>query len=106
VIAADVENPLARTPHADGRKAIVQDDWKVQFVGELCLVRRDPLGRVTRLALCRAQSMAIDNLHVKVAEKRDFVELALRDGVPQVITGDAKDIVEVCPRNASAPSPP
>lgn len=46
LIAADVENPLGLEPGGAGQEdVLVQPDWKTTLAGELCVVRKDMMGK-------------------------------------------------------------
>ena len=88
LIAADVENPLGLKPAAtEGNARLVQPDWNVQLEGELCMVRIDKTGKTERVALCRANSVAVAELRVELNGVREYVELASGKQGLQVVAG-------------------
>lgn len=68
LLAADMENPLGKTPSLKDDRLLVQKDWGVALAGELCLVRRTNEGKLiqvsaanTRAIRANAQEMQNDS---------------------------------------------
>ncbi|HUT75280.1 MAG TPA: heparinase II/III family protein [Armatimonadota bacterium] len=102
VVAADVENPLKLRPSRTQGRALVQPDWKVQFNGDLAMIRTDATGRPLCVALCGATSLRLADARVELAPNTPFVEIAFdpaagrawavagsADAVRAVTVGDA-----------------
>jgi hypothetical protein len=73
--AADVENPLGLEPAAtkEGGK-LMQAEWKLQLAGELCVVRKDKTGKLKRIVLCKANSVAVDDVRVYLKGIQQYFE--------------------------------
>jgi hypothetical protein len=77
VIAVDVDNPLRLEPAATAERAkLVQPDWQVRLGGEMCMVRKNKNGKIERIALCRAGSVAVAELRVELNGIQEYVEIA------------------------------
>jgi oligo-alginate lyase len=88
LIAADVENPLGLEPAGAGQDAVlVQPDWKTKLAGELCVVRKDKTGKIERIALCRANSLAVADTRVDLKGVQEFIELTFDEQGRRVVTG-------------------
>lgn len=75
LIAADVENPLRLKPAIAAKDAkLVLPEWKLQLVGELCVVRKDKTGKLKRITLCKANSVAVDDVRVELKGAQEFFE--------------------------------
>lgn len=86
-VAADVENPLNIKPVYEPRSALVQKESGLQLVGEICCIRRDVNGNVSRIALCRGRSVKIGKTSLELKEFVDFIEISLEDGRVKVLAG-------------------
>jgi hypothetical protein len=99
LVAADVENPLGLKPVVvDGQAKLVERDWRLQFQGELCMVRKGKTGSVQRLALCRARSLAVGDLRVELKGTQEYVEIALDERGWRVVSGPPDGVREVAGR--------
>ena len=75
LVAADVENPLGLEPAVNKAGAkLVQPEWKLQLVGELCMVRKDRTGKLKRIVLCKAGSVAVDDVRVDLKGRQQYFE--------------------------------
>ena len=63
-ILVDVEDPLGLNSRAEGQP-IMQTDWKVSLLGEMCLVRRDPVGAVQRIVVGRGKAIQVGDLAIQ-----------------------------------------
>ncbi len=68
--------------------AVIQRDHKIQLDGDLCLVRRDPQGRIVRVALACGRTLHADNLRLTLKKDDAFVEVSFADGKPRIATGE------------------
>jgi hypothetical protein len=111
-IAADVENPLGRTPAAGGGEAMVQSDWRVRFDGELLAIRVSREGAIERLAVSGGTVVEVGDVAVNLTDPTGFAEVtigkdgaALAAGRPEHLADvlrEGKSILRLRP--ASAPS--
>ncbi len=75
LIAADVENPLGLEPAVSKEgSTLVQPEWKLQLDGELCVVRKDKTGKLKRISLCKARSVAVDDVRVELEGIQEYIE--------------------------------
>jgi len=95
LVAADVEDRRSlRVPAPAGTTG--QQDAALRLEGELALVRWDATGRPQRVVLCRATSLAVGRMAVRVKRPVDCVELAFGEGRWRVVSGPP-DAVEITP---------
>jgi len=94
IVAADVENPLGATPSRAKDRVLAQQAAKLQLDGELCLVRRDRTGKVTRIALCRGTSLTVGDVCLKLKTAADLVEVRFDDGQRASVVAGKPDGVE------------
>ena len=99
--ADDADDALEIGPPAEEEKGIVQKDWKLRFDGELCLIRRDKDGRITRVVVCRPKSLTIGDLVIKLKETTAFIELTLDRETVTVVSGKREDIQEITSKGRS-----
>ncbi|MCF7854213.1 MAG: heparinase II/III-family protein [Candidatus Pacebacteria bacterium] len=96
LVAADVENPLGLTPCPGmSGKALVQPDWRVQVNGELCMIRRNAGGDVTRIALCKGTSVNVDKLVLDLSGKPEFFEIVSGAEGWRVVAGPAEALQRI-----------
>ena len=81
LIAADVENPLGLSPSIAQNRALVQSAWDVELDGEMCLVRRNPDGRVERIVLGKGRSLRVGDVVLKLNKGADFIPACWSNGV-------------------------
>jgi len=75
LVAADVENPLRLEPAVAKEDAkLVQPEWKLQLAGELCVVRKDKIGKPKRIVLCKASSVVVDDVRVELKGIQEYIE--------------------------------
>jgi hypothetical protein len=77
IIAADIADPLNRTPSLAQDKMMIQPDWGVRTDAELVIVRRDAQGRIIHIAMCRGRVLEAGELST---ESETLVEYAERGG--------------------------
>ncbi len=92
IIAADVENPMGLTPGWHETAMIVQKDSGLRFQGELCWVRWDAEGRISRIAVCRGQSISVGTVTIELKEKTDFMEIRFEDNRAEVVAGPRQSV--------------
>ncbi len=89
LISMDVENPLGRKPAAG---TVVQKDWGLRTDAELCIVRKNAYGKVSRIAICKGTFLEVGGAAIKLKGKPDLVEIAIEHGRTQVVSGDPNDL--------------
>ena len=92
LIAADVENPMDLTPTWQETAMMVQKDAGIKFQGELCWVRWNADGRLSRIAVCRGQSVSIGTVTIGLKKKTDFIEIRFGDNRAEVVAGPQQNI--------------
>ena len=95
IVAADAENPLGLVPSRAKDGAIVQKKHKLRLDGELCLVRTDAAGKVTRIALCRGRGVRSGDVELNLKQETDFIEVRLEGENAVVASGNRDSIREV-----------
>lgn len=60
LLAADVENPLGKTPSLNDDGVLVQQEWGVAMAGELCLVRRTHEREVIHVSAANTAAVRVD----------------------------------------------
>lgn len=94
-VSADMENPLVRTPVYDAHNALVNDDWNLRLVGQMCFVRRDALGRIERIALCKGTSVRVGSVSLDMKHETDYIEIAFNPSGPQTVSGDPAGVKNI-----------
>ncbi len=89
LVSMDVENPLGIKP-ATG--IAVQRDWGLRTDAELCLVRKNAYGKVSRIVVCKGSFLEIDGTSVRLKNKPEFVEIAVERGQLKVVSGDPNSV--------------
>ena len=92
IIAADVENPTGLSPGWDETAIMVQKDRGIRFRGELCWVRWDADGRISRIVVCRGQSFSTETATIGLKEKTDFIEIHFDDNRTKVVAGPQENV--------------
>lgn len=92
---ADVENPLALRPAFSKANALVNKESGLTCRGQMCLVRRDPDGRVTRIALFGGREVALGGTSLSLHKEVDFMEVAIDDRGWKVVSGDRESISDL-----------
>jgi len=73
-IAVDAENPKGWQPAWQPNRRILQAEWKVALAGELAWIRLDQNGRPQRIAIGKAQNIAVGEVQIPLVEKNEFAE--------------------------------
>jgi len=92
IIAADVENPMGLTPGWHETAIMVHDHMDVEFQGELCWVRWDAGGSVSRIAICRGRSISIETVAIGLKTRTDFIEAHFDENRVKIVTGPQKNV--------------
>jgi hypothetical protein len=92
IIAADVENPMGLSSGWDETAIMVQKDRGIRFRGELCWVRWKADGRMSRIVVCRGQSISTETVTIGLKEKTDFIEIHFDDNRAKVVTGPQENV--------------
>jgi hypothetical protein len=92
IIAADVENPMGLTPGWQETATVVQDDTHVRLKGELCWVRWGADGSVSRIAICRSQSISTETVTIGLKAKTDFIEAHFDENHAKIGAGPQKNV--------------
>jgi hypothetical protein len=96
LIAADAENPLGLEPAVAGESAkLMQPDWKFELEGELCVVRAGKDGTIEWIALCKAGSVAVQDISVKLKGIQEYIEIAFEQQDWRVLSGSPDAVQEV-----------
>ena len=93
LVAVDVENPLGRAPSRAKDAVFVQKERQLRLDGELCMVRWDAAGNVSRIALCRGRALRVGNVALKLKQVGEFLELRLGKDRAAVVAGD-RELIE------------
>jgi hypothetical protein len=101
LIAADVENPMGVTPVWQETAMMVQKDAGIKFQGELCWVRWNADGRLSRIAVCRGQSVSIGTVTIVLKKKTDFIEIRFGANRADIVTGPQQNIAFIRINNRS-----
>ena len=101
LIAADVENPMGVTPGWQETAMMVQEEAGLRFEGELCWVRWNADGRLSRIAVCRGQSVSIGIVTIGLKKKTDFVEIRFDDYRADVVAGPKQNVAFIKINNRS-----
>lgn len=88
LLSMDVENPLGRKPAAG---VAVQKDWDLHTDAELCLVRKNAYGRISRVVICRGSFLEIGDTSIKLNGKPEFTEIAIEGGKTRMLSGNPDD---------------
>ncbi len=90
LVLMDAENPLGRKPAAG---IAVQKDWKLRTDAELCLVRRNAYGKISRIVICKGSFLEIGETSIKLKGKTDFIEITIENGKPIAVSGDQSALI-------------
>ena len=106
VVAADVENPRKLTPSRAADGALVQKDWQLRLDGELCMVRRNAAGKVSRIVLCRGKSLGVGKISLTLKDGAEFVEVRFDGrGVPMIASGSRELVADIRVNDVSVLKP-
>ena len=83
---------MGLTPGWDETTVMVQKDTGIRFKGELCWVRWDADGRMSRIVVCRGQSISTETVTIGLKAKTDFIEIRFGDDLAEVVTGRQEDV--------------
>lgn len=89
LVSMDVENTLGLRP-ATG--IAIQRDWGLRTDAELCMVRKNAYGGVSRIVICKGSFLQVGDTSIKVKGKPEFVEIAIERGEMKVISGNPEDV--------------
>ncbi|MBL7189518.1 MAG: heparinase II/III family protein [Phycisphaerae bacterium] len=92
IIAADVENPMGLTPDWQETAVMVPDGTDVRFRGELCWVRWDSDGSVSRIAICRGQSISTETVSIGLKVITEFIEVHFDDNHAKIVAGSQENV--------------
>ncbi|MGQ9455465.1 MAG: heparinase II/III domain-containing protein [Armatimonadota bacterium] len=91
VVAVDAED-VSRGGLMYGKgEAVLQREWGLKLVGEVCWVRLGKDGSVERVALCKGKSISIGSFALEMKSDVDFVEIDALSG--NVVAGGPQDEV-------------
>ncbi len=71
------------------------EQWELILNGELGWVRKDASGRLNRLAICGGRSLEVGDTRLELKADVDFIEIALDNDVPKVLSGDPYQVQEL-----------
>ena len=95
VIAADVENPMGLISGWDGRAVMISKDTDIRFKGELCWVRWDADGQVSRIVICQGQTISTETVTIGLKVKTDFIEVHFDDNRAKVVAGPKDNVAYI-----------
>jgi hypothetical protein len=98
-IAADTENPLSTAKPT----ILFQEDWRVLFQGELCLIRSDETGSLQSVAVANGSNLAVGQIHIQLREETEFIEIEFISGEAKVVSGNPEDLLGIHVRDLSTP---
>jgi len=61
----------------------------IRFDGDLCLIRRDASGAVTRATLCGGTMLQIGGLEIAAVGRDSYAEIEFSGGTPRIVAGKA-----------------
>lgn len=91
LVSADTENPRGLEPSWP-QEALCQAENALRLEGDTCLVRYSADGELQVVALCRAKSLSIGDIAIRVEPEEDYVEVHFVDGTPRVVVGRAESV--------------
>jgi hypothetical protein len=84
-LSSDREDPLGlKKAHANS--ALIQPDWDVRFRGDFCRIEKGPNG-INRIALCNAQELMVDKIHISLPAPIEFAEISVENGSFILLSG-------------------
>jgi hypothetical protein len=101
LVAADVENPMGLTPGWDETAIRVSEDSSIRFKGELCWVRWNADGRMSRIVICQGQSISAETVTIGLKVKTDFIEIHFDDNRATVVAGPQDNVAYIKINNGS-----
>lgn len=90
LVSVDAENPLGRMPAVG---VLAQKDWGLRTDAELCMVRKNAYGGVSRIAICKGSFLEIGVVSIKLKGKTDFIEIAIEHERTRVVSGNPEDVI-------------
>lgn len=98
-LSADVENPARLIPSRQAGDVLTQNEWKVCFDGDTCLIRQTAEGKPLSVTLCKARSLILGNWEIQLKDRApDFVQIRFNENGPLPLPAPLKDLVAIRPR--------
>jgi len=72
---------------------LAQKDWGLRTDAELCMVRKNAYGGVSRIAICKGSFLEIGVVSIKLKGKTDFIEIAIEHERTRVVSGNPEDVI-------------
>jgi len=72
-----------------------QPEWNLSLQGEACYLQRNAEGRLTRAALFHGTRLTTGDFTLIAKQPIEFLEVAVTDGTPAVVAGDADAVAEL-----------
>ena len=70
-------------------------EWNLSLQGEACYLQRNAEGRLTRAALFHGTRLTTGDFTLIAKQPVEFLEVAVTDGTPAVVAGDADAVAEL-----------
>ena len=102
LLAADVENPLGRSPSWKPGRVLVQEDNELRLAGQLALIRFGPGGELCRAAVCRATSLRAGNVAIELRAETEYLEVRFDGQGPSVVSGPPEAVERILVDGRSA----